>query len=66
MPMALMEVAQLPRVFLCLSSVLLFLHLGLVVLILSMFSILCSVGWGRPFLDFVVRGSQAQIAMSLF
>jgi hypothetical protein len=28
------------------------------------FSVLCSMGWGRPFLAFVVRGSQAQIAMS--
>jgi hypothetical protein len=28
------------------------------------FSVLCSVGWGRPFLAFVVRGSQAQIAAS--
>jgi hypothetical protein len=28
------------------------------------FSILCSMGWGRPFLAFVVRGSQAQIAAS--
>jgi hypothetical protein len=27
------------------------------------FSILCSVGWGHPFLAFVVRGSQAQISM---
>jgi hypothetical protein len=30
------------------------------------FSVLCSVGWGRPFLDFVVRGSQAQIVHLLF
>jgi hypothetical protein len=27
-------------------------------------SILCSVGWGRPFLVVVVRGSQAQIVVS--
>jgi hypothetical protein len=25
---------------------------------------LCSVGWGRPFLDFFVRGSKAQIVVS--
>jgi hypothetical protein len=29
-----------------------------------LFSILCSVGWGHPFLAFVVMGSQAQIATS--
>jgi hypothetical protein len=28
------------------------------------FSVLCSVGWGHPFLAFVVRGSQAQIVAS--
>jgi hypothetical protein len=28
------------------------------------FSILCSMGWECPFLDFVVRGSQAQIVAS--
>ena len=28
------------------------------------FSVLCLVGWGYRFLDFVVRGSQAQIATS--
>jgi hypothetical protein len=28
------------------------------------FSILFLVGWGHPFLDFVVRGSQAQIFAS--
>jgi hypothetical protein len=27
-------------------------------------SILCSMGWGRPLLPFVVRGSQEQIATS--
>jgi hypothetical protein len=27
-------------------------------------SALCSVGWGSPFLAFVVRGSQAQIVAS--
>jgi hypothetical protein len=27
-------------------------------------SILCLVGWGHPFLDFIVRGSQAQIVAS--
>jgi hypothetical protein len=30
------------------------------------FSVLCSVFWGCPFLDFVVRGSQAQIVASFF
>jgi hypothetical protein len=29
-----------------------------------LFSVLCSVGWGHPFLAFVVRGSQAQIVAS--
>jgi hypothetical protein len=28
------------------------------------FSVLFSVGWGCPFLDFFVRGSQAQITAS--
>jgi hypothetical protein len=43
MPMALMEVAPLPGIFLCLFGVFLFLQLGLVVLILSIFylSFLC-------------------------
>jgi hypothetical protein len=31
---------------------------------IHIFSILCSVGWGHPFLSFFVRGSQAQIAVS--
>jgi hypothetical protein len=31
---------------------------------IHIFSILFSVGWGRPFPTFVVRGSQAQIAES--
>jgi hypothetical protein len=53
-----MEVAPLPGIFLYIYGVLLLLvawtgcpdtvHL---------FSILCSVGWGCPFLDFFVRGS---------
>jgi hypothetical protein len=29
-----------------------------------LFFVLYSMGWGRPFLDFVVRGSQAQIVAS--
>jgi hypothetical protein len=29
-----------------------------------LFSVICFVGWGHPFLDFGVRGSQAQIVMS--
>jgi hypothetical protein len=32
--------------------------------IVHIFSVLCSMGWGCPFLAFVVRGSQAQIATS--
>jgi hypothetical protein len=28
------------------------------------FYVLCSMGWGRPFLAFFVRGSQAQIVVS--
>jgi len=31
-----------------------------------LFSFLFSTGWGLPFLDFVVRGSHAQIAASFF
>jgi hypothetical protein len=31
---------------------------------IHIFFVLCSVGWGHPFLDFVVRGSQAQIVAS--
>ena len=31
---------------------------------IHIFSVLYYVGWGRPFLDFVVRGSQAQIVAS--
>jgi hypothetical protein len=29
---------------------------------IHIFSILCSMAWGFPFLDFFVRGSQAQIS----
>jgi hypothetical protein len=29
-----------------------------------LFSVLCSMGWGCPFLPFAVRGSQAQISAS--
>jgi hypothetical protein len=32
--------------------------------IVHIFSVLCSMGWGYPFLDFVLRGSQAQIVAS--
>jgi hypothetical protein len=32
--------------------------------VVCLFSVLCFVGWGCPFLDFAVRGSQAQITTS--
>jgi hypothetical protein len=32
--------------------------------IIHIFFVLCSMGWGHPFLDFDVRGSQTQIVMS--
>jgi hypothetical protein len=31
---------------------------------IHIFSVLYSMGWGHPFLAFVVRGSQAQIVVS--
>jgi hypothetical protein len=60
-----MEVTPLPIIFLCLFGVLLCLQLGLVVLILSIFTLSFVLWVGAAFsLDFVVMGSQAQIAMS--
>jgi hypothetical protein len=50
MPRALMEVTPLPGIFLCLSDVFLYLQLGLVVLILSIFY-LSFVLWVRAALS---------------
>ena len=53
MPRALMEVTPLPGIFLCLSGVLLFLRLGLVVLILFIFS-LSFVRWVGAALSYLL------------
>jgi hypothetical protein len=59
MPRALMEVTPLPGIFLCPS-------LLADCTVHTFFLCPFSVGWGRPFLAFVVRGSQAQITRLLF
>jgi hypothetical protein len=60
-----MEVAPLPGIFHCLfwCPYLLVAWNGCPDTV-NIFSILCSMGWGHPFLAFVVRASQAQISTS--